>query len=147
MMLRRAWRTTIVAAAAADTAARVSLQYSKIDLSQSLAVSHSQIGGASCLLNALQNCGRCHEPMFPSSLQTAPQTASSAYRPLPYAHSIWQRTPKFVPRVDRISSWSLAGLVVVEFSQVEQQVRAGGSSSINGRAMAGVALTSGLLLG
>jgi hypothetical protein len=37
--------------------------------------------------------------------------------------------------------------VVVGFPQVEQQVRRVGSSSVNGRAAAGVALTSGLLLG
>lgn len=85
--------------------------------------------------------------MFPFSQETTAQIASSVYRPSPCAHSILQRTLKFVPRVDRISWWSLAGLVAVEFSQIEQQVRAGDSSSVNDTTIAGVALTSELLLG
>jgi len=85
--------------------------------------------------------------MFPISYEATFQTASLVYRSSPCAHSISERTLKFVLRVDRISWKSLASLVAVGFSQIEQQARAVGSSSVNDTTIAGVALTSGLLLG
>jgi hypothetical protein len=116
----------------------------------SLRVSHSleQYGGARYRFNAFHKCDQYHEPpMFPISYEATFQTASLVYRSSPCAHSISKRTLEFVLRVDRISWKSLASLVAVGFSQIEQQVRAVGSSSVNDTTIAGVALTSGLLLG
>lgn len=91
-------------------------------------------GGAQHRFNAFQKCDRCHEPhLFPFPSATTSQIASSVCSPSSCAHNISQRTIKFVPRVDRISWWSLAGEVAVGFSQIEQQIRAVDSSSVNGR--------------